>query len=80
MDDEEFDMMLFLFLKLRKKSSQNVKKGQRFWIRNIFEKRLFLCAFLTFVKQARIFLNFFGQWSVIPLGSIRVGGFLILLS
>ena len=37
MDNEEFDMILFLFLRLRK-SRQNVKKERRFWIRKIFEK------------------------------------------
>ena len=53
MDTEEFDTMLFLFLKLRKKSSQNVKKEQRFWIREIFEKCLFLCAFFDFCQTGK---------------------------
>ena len=38
MAGEEFDMMLFLLLKLRKNSNYNVKKEQKFWIRKIFEK------------------------------------------
>ena len=50
MDTEEFCMMLFLFLKLRKKSSQNVKKEQRFWIMKDFEKCLFLCTFFDFCQ------------------------------
>ena len=39
MESEEFDMMLFLFLKLRKKGSQNVKKSKGFgsgkFLRNV---------------------------------------------
>ena len=37
MEDEEFDIMLFLFLKLQKLSSQIVKKEHSFWIRKTFE-------------------------------------------
>ena len=58
-------MMLFLFLKLqkKKKSSQNVKREQKFWIRKIFLRIVsFFVRLLTFVKQTRIFINFFGQW------------------
>ena len=56
MNTEEFDMLLFL--KLRKKNSQNVKKEQRFWIRKFLRNVPFYARFLTFVKQARIFLTF----------------------
>ena len=51
MDFGEFDMMLFLFLKLEKKSGQNMEKEQRFWIRKLFEKHLFVYIFFKiFVK------------------------------
>ena len=58
------------------KSSQNLKKEQRFWIKKIFEKCLFLYAFLIIIKQARIFLNFFSQWFLFA----QHGGFLIRFS
>ena len=58
MNTKKFDMMFFLFLfsKLQIKSSQNMKKEQKF-LRNVS-----LCWFFDFAKQATIFLNFFGQW------------------
>ena len=52
-DTKEFDMMLFLFSKIRKRSSQNVKKEQRFWIRNIFGKCLFLCSCFDFCQTGK---------------------------
>ena len=61
-EEELFLTRLFLFLKLKKKkTSQNVNKEPRFFMREIFETRLFV-SFLIFVKQGMIFLNFFGQW------------------
>ena len=43
-----------IFLKKsRKKSSQNVKKEQRFWILKIFEKCLFLCTFFEFCQTGK---------------------------
>ena len=44
MDNQEFDMMLFLFLYFEK-SKQNVKKERRIYLRKIFVKHLFLCKF-----------------------------------
>ena len=59
MDDEEFDLMLFWFLKLRKIRSQNVEKERRIWIRKIFEKRLFFCTvFLQLSDRQGYFLTF----------------------
>ena len=70
MDDEEFDTMLSLFLKLRKKSSQNVKKVRRFCMRKFFEKHLFLCTFFDFCQTGKDISLLF--WPVIPLGLTTV--------
>ena len=49
MDDEEFDMMLFLFLKLHKKKVVKTwKKAQV--LDKVFEKFLILCTFFDFCQ------------------------------
>lgn len=58
MGDEEFDM-LFLFLKLRKKVAKTCKKSEGFGQRKFLINVSLFVHFLTFVKQARIFLYFF---------------------
>ena len=73
MDYEEFNIILFLLLKLCKKSSQNVKKERRSKpIRNfeIFEKRLDLCTFFDFCQTVKDISSLFRP--VIPLGSTRM--------
>ena len=50
MDDEEFDLILFWFLKLRKIGSQNVKKERKIWIRKIFEEPHFFVCFFDFYQ------------------------------
>ena len=56
-DTGEFEMMLFLFLKLPKKSSQNMKGEQKFWIRKIL-KIVSLYVFWHFSNWQGYFLNF----------------------
>ena len=69
--------MLFLFFKTsKKKEVKTWKEEQRFWIKKIYEKCLFLVRFLTFVKQARIFLNHFGQRFLMTRQGWRFSSFL----
>ena len=39
MDEEEFEMMMYYFLFLRRKPKTNCAKKRRFWVRSIFQKR-----------------------------------------
>ena len=75
-EEELFLTRLFLFLKLRKKNSQDVNKEPRFFMREIFETRLFV-SFLIFVKR-NDFSKLFRP--VIPVGSTRVEVFLFILA
>ena len=44
--------VIFVF-KTSKSSSQNMNKEQRFWIKKIFEKYLFLCTFFDFCQTGK---------------------------
>ena len=77
MDVKEFDMMLFLFLKLRKINSQNVKKPRRIWITKIFEKLFFLCRFFSLLPNRQ---GYFFTFSASNFSWLKEsGGFLNVL-
>ena len=77
MDTVEFDMMLFLFLKLRKKSSQKGIESKGFRQRKFLRNISFSLCFLTFLKMQGYFLKFSASDSS---WLDRSGGFLILFS
>ena len=39
MDEEEFEMMIYYFLSLRRKPKINCAKKRRFWVRSIKQKK-----------------------------------------
>ena len=76
MDDKEIDMMLFWFLKLRKISSQNVKKERRIRIRKIFGKSLLFCTFFWLLSNRQ---GYFLTFSAIYSSWLNKGGGLLNL-
>ena len=73
MDTVEFDMMLFLSVKLRKKSTQKGIESKGFGQRKFLRNISFSLCFFNFSQTCKDISQSFR--SVIPLGSTGAGGF-----